>query len=202
MLQPGAALNIKNNDGKYPLQLALEAGKLDLIFEMRQQIKEIPGYQNVMGHSLKIDLKRYTPDQVRSFLDQLGLRQTITHLTFEGGNLNDVLQISGMVQNLQWLAVPKYNMGIQGLTKIIAQHPHLVSLDASGNSLGDNGMAMIAQGLKSLEELNVAKNNVTLVGAQVLSTMQGLTSLNLMDNTISDAVKQQLKDKFGGRVSF
>ena len=192
LVQHGTALNIKNKDGKYPLQLALEAGKLDLIFEMRQQIKSIPGYQNVMGHSLKIDLKRYTPDQVRSFLDQLGLRQTITHLTFEGGNLNEVLQISGMVENLQGLAVPKYNMGIQGLTQIIAQHQHLVSLDASENNLGDNGIAMIAQGFKSLEELNVVRNIVTPVGAQALFSLPNLTSLSLRGNNIGDAGTQAI----------
>lgn len=96
--------------------------------------------------------------------------------------------------------------GISGLNSFVENHLQLTILDLQGASIGNEGFALIYNGLiqaKSLKVLNLGLNLITATSNKILCEMMGKSAIKRLDlsqNNIHDQFKFELEASTKNRI--
>lgn len=77
------------------------------------------------------------------------------------------------------------NADIAKLVNLLADNPHITSLNLRRNNISDAGAKLLAK-LSTLKRINLALNHIYDEGAIALSKMENLEFLDLADNGLTD----------------
>ena len=195
LVENGARIDIQNNQGKYPLQLALESGKIEFSENLIISIKATANYKQFMGNTLKIDLphdqaqKNERVNKINNFLASFDLMETVTHLIFDLGTKPIINQMCRKFPNLKGLTIQINNMRTGSIVDIVKANPSLTYLDISNNSLLENDIIQITAALKDLEELFLEGTKISAASLSAISKLNKLRTLDISSTSIRDGLE-------------